>query len=73
MEYVAFIYSVIGIIIALIIFILTYDENDMKDRKPFHRFIVYFLGVAIIYIAWPVWVIIIIRIYYKINKGNYNG
>lgn len=73
MEYIVFIYSIIGIITALIIFILTYDENDMKDRKPFHKFIVYFLGVAIIYIAWPIFVIIIIKTCYKINKGYYNG
>lgn len=73
MEYISFIYFTIGIIVALFIFIAVYDRNDMPDRKLFHKFLVYFIGVTIIFLTWPVWVIMIIRIYYKINKGDYNG
>lgn len=73
MEYIAFIYFTFGFIVAFILFVTGYDANDMNDRKPFHRFLVYFIGVTIIFFTWPVWVIAIIRIYYKINKGDYNG
>lgn len=73
MEYISFIYFTIGIIVALFIFITVYDRNDMPDRKPLHKFLVYLMGVTTIFLTWPVWVIMIIRIFYKINKEDYNG
>lgn len=73
MEYIAFIYFTFGFLVAFILFVAGWDANDMSDRKPFHKFLVYFIGATIIFFTWPVWVIIIIRIYYKINKGEYNG
>jgi len=68
MEYIVFIYFTIGFVVAFILFVAGYDYKDMCDRKPLHRFLVYFIGVTIIFFTWPVWVIIIIRIFYKINK-----
>lgn len=73
MEYIVFIYFTFGFLVAFILFVAGWDANDMSDRTLFHRFLVYFIGVTIIFFTWPVWVIIIIRIYYKINKGDYNG
>ena len=70
MEYIAFIYFTIGFVVSLILFIAMYDKNNMKDKNIFYKILVYFIGILIIFLTWPVWVIMIIRIFYKINKEN---
>lgn len=70
MGYIAFIYFTIGFVVSLILFIAMYDKNNMKDKNIFYKILVYFIGILIIFLTWPVWVIMIIRIFYKINKEN---
>ena len=70
MGYIAFIYFTIGLVVSLILFIAMYDKNNMKDKNIFYKILVYFIGILIIFLTWPVWVIMIIRIFYKINKEN---
>ena len=70
MGYIAFIYFTIGFVVSLILFIALYDKNNMKDKNIFYKILVYFIGILIIFLTWPVWVIMIIRIFYKINKEN---
>ena len=73
MGHIAFIYFTIGFVVSLILFIAMYDKNNMKDKNIFYKILVYFIGILIIFLTWPVWVIMIIRIFYKINKENQNG
>ena len=70
MGHIAFIYFTIGFVVSLILFIAMYDKNNMKDKSIFYKIFVYFIGISIIFLTWPVWVIMIIRIFYKINKEN---
>lgn len=70
MGHIAFIYFTIGFVVSLILFIAMYDKNNMKDKNIFYKILVYFIGILIIFLTWPVWVIMIIRIFYKINKEN---
>ena len=70
MGHIAFIYFAIGLVVSLILFIAMYDKNNMKDKSIFYKILVYFIGIVIIFLTWPVWVIMIIRIFYKINKEN---
>ena len=70
MGYIAFIYFTIGFVVSLILFIAMYDKNNMKDKNIFYKILVYFIGILKIFLTWPVWVIMIIRIFYKINKEN---
>ena len=70
MGHIAFIYFTIGFVVSLILFIAMYDKNNMKDKSIFYKIFVYFIGIVIIFLTWPVWVIMIIRIFYKINKEN---
>ena len=70
MGHIAFIYFTIGFVVSLILFIAIYDKNNMKDKNIFYKILVYFIGILIIFLTWPVWVIMIIRIFYKINKEN---
>lgn len=70
MGHIAFIYFTIGFVVSLILFIVMYDKNNMKDKNIFYKILVYFIGILIIFLTWPVWVIMIIRIFYKINKEN---
>ena len=70
MGHIAFIYFAIGLVVSLILFIAMYDKNNMKDKSIFYKILVYFIGITIIFLTWPVWVIMIIRIFYKINKEN---
>ena len=73
MGHIAFIYFTIGLVVSLILFIAMYDKNNMNDKSIFHKILVYFIGITIIFLTWPVWVIMIIRIFYKINKKDSNG
>ena len=70
MGHIAFIYFTIGFVVSLILFIAMYDKNNMKDKNIFQKILVYFIGILIIFLTWPVWVIMIIRIFYKINKED---
>ena len=70
MGHIAFIYFTIGFVVSLILFIAMYDKNNMKDKNIFYKILVYFIGILIIFLTWPVWVIMIVRIFYKINKEN---
>lgn len=70
MGHIAFIYFTIGFVVSLILFIAMYDKNNMKDKNIFYKILVYFIGILIIFLTWPVWVIMIIRIFYKIDKEN---
>ena len=70
MGHIAFIYFTIGLVVSLILFIAMYDKNNMNDKSIFHKILVYFIGITIIFLTWPVWVIMIIRIFYKINKKD---
>ena len=70
MGHIAFIYFTIGFVVSLILFIAMYDKNNMKDKNIFYKILVYFIGILIIFLTWPGWVIMIIRIFYKINKEN---
>lgn len=70
MGHIAFIYFTIGFVVSLILFIAMYDKNNMNDTNIFHKILVYFIGILIIFLTWPVWVIMIIRIFYKINKES---
>lgn len=70
MGHIVFIYFTIGFVVSLILFIAMYDKNNMKDKNIFYKILVYFIGILIIFLTWPVWVIMIIRIFYKINKEN---
>ena len=70
MGHIAFIYFTIGFVVSLILFTAMYDKNNMKDKNIFYKILVYFIGILIIFLTWPVWVIMIIRIFYKINKEN---
>ena len=70
MGHIAFIYFTIGLVVSLILFIAMYDKNNMNDMNIFHKILVYFIGILIIFLTWPVWVIMIIKIFYKINKEN---
>lgn len=70
MGHIAFIYFAIGLVVSLILFIAMYDKNNMKDKSIFYKILVYFIGIVIIFLTWPVWVIMIIRIFYKINKED---
>ena len=70
MGHIAFIYFTIGFVVSLILFIAMYDKNNMKDKNIFYKILVYFIGILIIFLTWPVWVIMIIRIFYKINKED---
>lgn len=70
MGHIAFIYFTIGFVVSLILFIAMYDKNNMNDMNIFHKILVYFIGILIIFLTWPVWVIMIIRIFYKINKES---
>lgn len=70
MGHIAFIYFTIGFVVSLILFIAMYDKNNMNDKNIFYKILVYFIGILIIFLTWPVWVIMIIRIFYKINKEN---
>ena len=70
MGHIVFIYFTIGFVVSLILFIAMYDKNNMKDKNIFYKILVYFIGILIIFLTWPVWVIMIIRIFYKINKED---
>lgn len=70
MGHIAFIYFTIGLVVSLLLFIAMYDKNNMNDKSIFHKILVYFIGITIIFLTWPVWVIMIIRIFYKINKED---
>ena len=70
MGHIAFIYFTIGFVVSLILFIAMYDKNNMKDMNIFHKILVYFIGILIIFLTWPIWIIMIIRIFYKINKES---
>ena len=70
MGHIAFIYFTIGLVVSLILFIAMYDKNNMKDKNIFYKILVYFIGILIIFLTWPAWVIMIIRICYKINKED---
>ena len=70
MGHIAFIYFTIGFVVSLILFIAMYDKNNMKDKNIFYKILVYFIGILIIFLTWPVWVIMIIRIFYKMNKED---
>ena len=70
MGHIAFIYFTIGFVVSLILFIAMYDKNNMKDKSIFYKIFVYFIGISIVFLTWPVWVIMIIRLFYKINKED---
>lgn len=70
MGHIAFIYFTIGFVVSLILFIAMYDKNNMNDMNIFHKILVYFIGILIIFLTWPIWIIMIIRIFYKINKES---
>lgn len=70
MGHIAFIYFTIGFVVSLILFTAMYDKNNMNDMNIFHKILVYFIGILIIFLTWPIWIIMIIRIFYKINKES---